>query len=209
MHSLRLLTFLAVSMVGHAAILVPLSDHLFALFDSEQIQSDTVIVSIRVIDHAGAPAEEKAKISEPTQPLHQTVQPNYTKQRKTNQPNTLVQALLEEPASAVPEQPALVAAEPVSLEKQATETTPERTSEMEQQQTHQASQREQSEELKARRHRQLRAEERYLAELLNAIARHRFYPKNARKKGHQGDVEIELTILKNGEFESVKISKAS
>ena len=206
--SLPLLTFLAVSIAGHAALLVPLSRYLPALFDNEVVQSDTVIVSISVISLPENKVEEQSETSRQAPPLHKATQPNHIKSQQTDQHNAPLEALSEDPIPASSERP-ILAAEPGSVEEPLTESKSESPPDTEPQSNNKVSRMQQSDELKARRHRQLRAEERYLAELLNAIARHRFYPKNARKKGHQGSVEIELVILKNGEFESVKIGKPS
>ena len=209
MPSLRLLTFLTVSMMGHAVVLVPLSDYLLALFDNEEIHSETIVVSISVINQAEATVEEKNETVELAQQFEQAEKSKDVDQLRIDKRNAIVEALTEATSPNTPEQTALAANNPVSVEKPVVESKPEPTLTVEQQRANQVSRMEQSEKFEARHHRQLLAEERYLAELLNAIAKHRFYPKNARKKGHQGSVEIELTILKSGEFESVKISKAS
>ena len=49
----------------------------------------------------------------------------------------------------------------------------------------------------------------YLSELLTEIARHKFYPSSARRRGFQGRVEISLTIRRDGEFEQVSIGRRS
>ena len=55
----------------------------------------------------------------------------------------------------------------------------------------------------------LQAEGQYLAELLQAISRHRTYPSSARKRGYTGIVEIELILRRDGSFESVQVASTS
>ena len=115
MPSLRLLTFLAVSVMGHAAILVPLSNYVLALFDSEEIHSETIVVSISVISQPEATVEENNETREPTHPLHQVAESNDADQPRIDQRNTLVETLPGEAAPNTPEQTLQAAADPLPV----------------------------------------------------------------------------------------------
>jgi protein TonB len=50
---------------------------------------------------------------------------------------------------------------------------------------------------------------RYLAELQQAIARHRFYPRHARRRGLEGEVAISFVIQADGRITDVRVAKSS
>jgi protein TonB len=50
---------------------------------------------------------------------------------------------------------------------------------------------------------------RYLAELQRAIARHRFYPRDARRRGLEGEVAISFVIQADGRITDVRVAKSS
>jgi periplasmic protein TonB len=53
------------------------------------------------------------------------------------------------------------------------------------------------------------AANRYLAELQRAIARHRFYPRDARHRGLEGEVAISFVIQADGRITDVRVAKSS
>lgn len=219
MDSFRFLTFLLASLAGHAALLVPLSAYMPALLDPSEFEADTVLVTIRVESHAEHQNRDWSEMGEPYQPLEDVVVPEQSEPiavqgQRSNSPVP----------SAAPEQAALQKAAtakvktPVESESQSPQPYPRqapvdevaaaagspRPERAERSLASQASL-----EVEANKRRQLVAEERYLTDLLNAIAIHRFYPDGARRRGQQGSVEVQLTILKNGEFKSIAVSKPS
>jgi periplasmic protein TonB len=53
------------------------------------------------------------------------------------------------------------------------------------------------------------AASRYLAELQRAIARHRFYPRDARRRGLEGEVAISFVIQADGRITDVRVARSS
>jgi protein TonB len=53
------------------------------------------------------------------------------------------------------------------------------------------------------------AESKYLAELQRAIARHRYFPRKARRKGVEGVVTLYFVIEADGQIRDVRVSKSS
>jgi protein TonB len=53
------------------------------------------------------------------------------------------------------------------------------------------------------------AASRYLAELQQAIARHRFYPREARRRGLEGEVAISFVIQADGRITDVRVARSS
>jgi protein TonB len=54
-----------------------------------------------------------------------------------------------------------------------------------------------------------RLEARYLAELQRAIARHRFYPRKARKRRLEGKVTVSFVIYKDGKLKGITVANGS
>lgn len=214
MHSLRLTLFMLLSLVGHAAVLVPVSGYLAALFESTDIESETVTVFISVISNT-VPAEsepvgagQSASLS-----ISSVHQPASAPERATSEASPKTE--LSEPVRSESREAEAAAAEPPRVEAPAAAepevgdafTDPHNGPDVPARQNMAATA--ESAESIARRRSKLQAEEKYLAELLNEISKYRVYPTAARKKGYQGGVEVDVTILRNGEFESIEISKPS
>lgn len=187
-----------------------------ALLDARELEADTVMVSISVVSRSEN-SHQWSDVGEPYQPLENSVVPQQPEPSQPDRQRGTSPMPAAAPLRPTPQQIVVAQAEAVS----ATEPTVEQPLEhariktdsvaepSESSPSAEARPDQQSAEIEANRSRQVIAEERYLTELLNAIAKHRFYPANARKKGQQGRVEINLTILKNGEFKSIAVSKPS
>lgn len=64
-------------------------------------------------------------------------------------------------------------------------------------------------ELKAAFQQIISPESNYYYELLSSIEKNKFYPLKAKKRGQEGEVVLEISILKNGRISRVKIIKSS
>lgn len=216
MGSLRFFVFLMASAAGHAALLVPLSEYMPALLDARKLEADTVMVSITVVGRSELSNHARSDAGEPYQPLEHPVLPMQPDGRQVEWHRSKSPAAA---ASSVPAASATVAAGAAAVaERELLKKQPRTPTTIKTGSTTQppgslpradAGSNRPSAEAEATRRQQVVAEERYLTDLLNAIATHRFYPANARKKGQQGRVEINLTILRNGEFASIAVSKPS
>lgn len=51
-----------------------------------------------------------------------------------------------------------------------------------------------------------RERDRYLAQLMGHIERHKFYPSGARRRGMQGTVKVSFVLLENGEIRDLAVS---
>lgn len=64
-------------------------------------------------------------------------------------------------------------------------------------------------ELKAAFQQIISPESSYYYELLSSIEKNKFYPLKAKKRGQEGEVVLEISILKDGKISRVKIIKSS
>lgn len=212
MDSIRFGTFLLASLASHAALLVSLSGVIPAVLDSSELEADTVTLSIRVSPSAPK-SDRRSEESEPYQAIENVAMPRRLEQEteRAEQSKTAATASVAQPPA-----PNLAAAAKVesptnreSTQQQLTAddgggtplaSSPDATADPDLRQ---------SAATEVNKRRQQAAEERYLTELLRAVARHRSYPAHARNRGQQGRVEVNLTILRNGEFQSIAVSKPS
>ena len=198
--------FLLASLAGHATLLVPLSAYTPALLDDSELEADTVMLSISVVSHAEQKSHQRRVVNTPYQPLDNVGLPNRQTPVTAQQDDSLAAT-----ARSAPKQSMLAKTGPARSASQRLRQPPPRPVEqtVETPPSVEPVQDSQRAAVEVTRRRQQIAEERYLTELLNAIAQHRFYPARARSKGQQGRVEVNLTILRSGEFKSIAVSKPS